>query len=150
MLALSTAVMRLFDSFDGGFMNAPPTGAVAYPIRKMYYNFTITGLSVVVALPSAPSDSSRSWMIRCSGTTRRAPGSPRRDLNRVGFAIVAQFVIVWTAAIAYWKLAGVEERRQAPTSSPKWRACQVHQWHGDGQRVDFAHGVAAAAHDLRL
>src|SRR5664279_1293354 len=95
VLALSTAVMRLFDSFDGGFMNAPPTGAVAYPIRKMYYNFTITGLSVVVALPSAPSDSSRSWMIRCSGTTRRAPGSPRRDLNRVGFAIVAQFVIVW-------------------------------------------------------
>lgn len=50
MLPLSTAVMRLFDGFDGGFMNAPPTGAVAYPIRKMYYNFTITGLSVVVAL----------------------------------------------------------------------------------------------------
>jgi len=111
---LFTAGMSLFDTLDGAFMTVAYRWAFAHPIRKVYYNLTITGLSVAVALFIGTielvgvlhdqlrwNDAVSSWV---SGL----------DLNNVGFAIVALFVTVWASAIAYWKLAGVEERWQAP------------------------------------
>ena len=41
--------MSLFDTIDGCFMNFAYDWAFAKPIRKVYYNITITGLSVFVA-----------------------------------------------------------------------------------------------------
>ncbi len=32
------------------------------------------------------------------------------DLDNAGFIIVGQFVVVWAAALAYWRPAGVEKR----------------------------------------
>ena len=42
--------MSLLDSIDGCFMNFAYGWAFANPVRKVYYNITITGLSVAVAL----------------------------------------------------------------------------------------------------
>ena len=47
---LFAAGMCLFDTLDGCFMNFAYDWAFAKPIRKIYYNLTITGLSVFVAL----------------------------------------------------------------------------------------------------
>ena len=47
---LFAAGMCLFDTIDGCFMNFAYDWAFAKPIRKIYYNLTITGLSVFVAL----------------------------------------------------------------------------------------------------
>src|SRR5580693_2379812 len=47
---LFAAGMSLFDTLDGCFMNFAYDWAFAKPIRKVYYNLTITGLSVFVAL----------------------------------------------------------------------------------------------------
>ena len=46
---LFAAGMSLFDTIDGCFMNFAYGWAFARPIRKVYYNITITGLSVVAA-----------------------------------------------------------------------------------------------------
>src|SRR6266571_9219000 len=46
---LFAAGMCLFDTADGCFMNFAYDWAFARPIRKVYYNLTITGLSVFVA-----------------------------------------------------------------------------------------------------
>ncbi len=46
---LFAAGMSLFDTVDGCFMNFAYDWAFAKPIRKVYYNLTITGLSVFVA-----------------------------------------------------------------------------------------------------
>ena len=46
---LFAAGMCLFDTVDGCFMNFAYDWAFAKPIRKIYYNLTITGLSVFVA-----------------------------------------------------------------------------------------------------
>jgi high-affinity nickel-transport protein len=46
---LFAAGMSLFDTLDGCFMNFAYDWAFARPIRKVYYNLTITGLSVFVA-----------------------------------------------------------------------------------------------------
>ncbi len=47
---LFAAGMSLFDTMDGCFMNFAYDWAFSKPIRKVYYNITITGLSVFVAL----------------------------------------------------------------------------------------------------
>src|SRR5579859_2287641 len=47
---LFAAGMSLFDTADGCFMNFAYDWAFARPVRKVYYNLTITGLSVFVAV----------------------------------------------------------------------------------------------------
>src|SRR3954467_11452929 len=47
---LFAAGMSLLDSIDGSFMNFAYGWAFSKPVRKVYYNITITGLSVAVAL----------------------------------------------------------------------------------------------------
>src|SRR5260370_21305515 len=47
---LFAAGMCLFDTADGCFMNFAYGWAFARPVRKVYYNLTITGLSVFVAV----------------------------------------------------------------------------------------------------
>src|SRR5213079_1834623 len=42
--------MSLLDTIDGSFMNFAYGWAFSKPLRKVYYNLTITGLSVAVAL----------------------------------------------------------------------------------------------------
>ena len=42
--------MSLFDTIDGAFMNFAYGWAFSQPVRKIFYNITVTGLSVVVAL----------------------------------------------------------------------------------------------------
>ena len=44
------AGMSLLDTIDGSFMNFAYGWAFSKPVRKVYYNITITGLSVAVAL----------------------------------------------------------------------------------------------------
>jgi high-affinity nickel-transport protein len=39
------------------------------------------------------------------------------DINKAGFAIAALFVVVWVAAIAVWKLGGID-RRWRPATAP--------------------------------
>jgi high-affinity nickel-transport protein len=47
---LFAAGMSLFDTIDGAFMNFAYGWAFSKPVRKIFYNITITGLSVAVAL----------------------------------------------------------------------------------------------------
>src|SRR6185437_2455945 len=47
---LFAAGMTLFDTLDGAFMTVAYRWAFANPVRKVYYNLAITGLSVAVAL----------------------------------------------------------------------------------------------------
>ena len=47
---LFAAGMSLLDSIDGSFMNFAYGWAFAKPVRKIYYNITVTALSVAVAL----------------------------------------------------------------------------------------------------
>jgi high-affinity nickel-transport protein len=107
---LFAAGMSLFDTLDGTFMNFAYHWAFANPVRKVYYNLTITGLSVAVAFLIGT--------IEVVGLLHDDAGlsSPATDwiaglsLDNVGFIIVGLFVAVWAIAIAYWRLAKVERR----------------------------------------
>ena len=77
---LFAAGMALLDTIDGAFMGFAYDWALARPVRRLYYNLTVTGLSVAVALgigtdraavgarPQRTSTSARSatWSPRCS------------------------------------------------------------------------------------
>jgi high-affinity nickel-transport protein len=107
---LFTAGMTLFDTLDGLFMTVAYRWAFADPVRKLYYNLTITGLSVAVALLIGTIElvgvlhAQLRWSDPVTGWIAGL------DLNNVGFIVVGLFVAVWAAAIAYWKLSGVERR----------------------------------------
>ncbi|MGB8408163.1 MAG: HoxN/HupN/NixA family nickel/cobalt transporter [Mycobacterium sp.] len=111
---LFAAGMSLMDTADGLFMTVAYDWAFAKPVRKIYYNLTITGLSVAVALLIGTIElvgvlhDNMDWVNPFSDWVSAI------DLNNVGFIIVGLFVVTWLAAIAYWKFSGVE-KRWAPT-----------------------------------
>jgi high-affinity nickel-transport protein len=111
---LFTAGMTLFDTLDGAFMTVAYRWAFADPLRKLYYNLTVTGLSVTVALLIGSIELvgvlHQGLHLR-DGVTEWVAGL---DLNSVGFVIVGLFVVVWAAAIAYWKLGRVRQRWTPP------------------------------------
>jgi high-affinity nickel-transport protein len=108
---LFAAGMCLFDTLDGCFMNFAYDWAFTNPVRKVFFNLTITGLSVAVAFFVGT--------IEILGLIAQQAhlGSPfwnffrEFNINRAGFVIVGLFVVTWVAALAYWRLARVEERK---------------------------------------
>lgn len=107
---LFMAGMTLFDTLDGAFMNVAYRWAFANPVRKIYYNLTITGLSVAVALLIGTIELVGVLHDQLRWNDAVSDWIARLDLNNVGFVIVGLFVAVWALALTYWKLARVEHR----------------------------------------
>ena len=107
---LFTAGMTLFDTLDGAFMTVAYRWAFADPIRKLYYNLTITGLSVTVALLIGTIELVGVLHAQLRWTDPITGFIAGLDLNNVGFLVVGLFIGVWAIALAYWKLTGVGER----------------------------------------
>ena len=107
---LFAAGMSLLDSIDGAFMNFAYGWAFAKPVRKLFYNITITWLSVVVALAIGTIE-----LMAVLADKLALNGQPwhflsRLDLNYVGYAIVAVFALTWIAALAVWRFGRIEEK----------------------------------------
>ncbi|GAA2658283.1 HoxN/HupN/NixA family nickel/cobalt transporter [Streptomyces lunalinharesii] len=113
---LFAAGMSLFDTLDGTFMNFAYNWAFANPVRKVYYNLTITGLSIAVAFVIGTIElvgvlhDDLGWR---DGVTDWVSAL---DLNNVGYFIVGLFVVVWACALTYWRLAKVEHRWSAKST----------------------------------
>jgi high-affinity nickel-transport protein len=114
---LFAAGMSLFDSIDGCFMNFAYGWAFAKPVRKVFYNMTITGLSVAVALIVGLVE-----LLGLLGQELDVNSGPlvwlgNLDLNTVGYAIVGLFVLTWLVALAVWRFGRIEQR-WTPTPDP--------------------------------
>ena len=115
---LFAAGMSLLDTIDGSFMNFAYGWAFSKPVRKVFYNLTITGLSVAVAL--------------IVGTVELLALVPQKlglsggvwgwiaaiNINTVGFIIVGLFVATWLGALAIWRFARIEERWSIDLAPP--------------------------------
>ncbi|MGO9855350.1 MAG: HoxN/HupN/NixA family nickel/cobalt transporter [Acidimicrobiales bacterium] len=126
---LFTAGMSLMDTLDGVFMNVAYGWAFFNPVRKVYYNLAITGLSVFICffigtievlglLPMELHLNGSFWNFMANF-----------DINKAGFVIVGMFVSTWVGALLIWKYGHIEE---------KWSAKVSHKTSGDQFEQDLA------------
>ena len=105
---LFAAGMCLFDTIDGCFMNFAYDWAFARPVRKVYYNLTITGLSVFVALFIGAIE-----ILGLIGQDSNLSGGfwsfmANFNINTAGFIIVGVFVLTWAVALCIWRFGHIE------------------------------------------
>ncbi|MGB2938845.1 MAG: HoxN/HupN/NixA family nickel/cobalt transporter [Candidatus Dormiibacterota bacterium] len=104
------AGMTLMDTTDGAFMSKAYAWAFSNPIRKVFYNLTITGLSVFVALFVGVVELLQVLIDKggLSGGLWDAVGS--LNFANMGFFIVGAFVATWLGAFTIFKVRRVDER----------------------------------------
>ena len=135
---LFTAGMSLLDTADGIFMNVAYGWAFFNPVRKVYYNLAITGLSVFICffigtveilglLPQEMHLSGGFWHYMANF-----------NINTAGFVIVGMFILTWAGAVLIWKYGNVEE---------KWSAKLAHQTAPSQFEDDLAAQWAQEEHD---
>ncbi len=113
---LFAAGMCLMDTADGVFMNAAYGWAFAKPVRKVFYNITITSISVAVALIIGTIELIGVITDQANITTGPLAAIGSINLDYAGYAIVGLFFISWIIAIAVWRLGRIEEKWSANLS----------------------------------
>ncbi|MGC5165797.1 HoxN/HupN/NixA family nickel/cobalt transporter [Luteimicrobium sp. DT211] len=114
---LFAAGMCLMDTVDGVLMNAAYGWAFARPARKVFYNLTITTISVLVALVVGTIELVGVLSDRFSIETGPLAWVAGIDLDHAGFVIVGLFVVCWLVALAVWHWGRVEDRWTRGTAS---------------------------------
>ena len=107
------AAMSLMDTADGAFMSQAYGWAFSNPIRKVYYNITVTSLSVAVALLIGTIELTSVLAEKLSLSGQPWDFVSGLDLNLIGYAIVALFVLTWAVALAVWHLGDIERKWSA-------------------------------------
>ena len=107
---LFTAGMCLLDTIDGSFMNFAYGWAFSNPVRKIYYNITITGLSVAVALLIGTVELLGLFAGQLGWRGPLWDWLGGLDLNTVGFAVVGMFVLTWVVALLVWRYGRIGEK----------------------------------------
>jgi nickel/cobalt transporter (NiCoT) family protein len=107
---LFAAGMSLFDAVDGVLMSRAYGWAFLQPIRKVYYNLTVTVLSVVVALVIGVIVLAGLVADRLGVESGPLAAIGSVNLEFVGFMIVGLFVAAWVIALAVWRFGQVEKR----------------------------------------
>jgi high-affinity nickel-transport protein len=102
--------MSLLDTIDGSFMNFAYGWAFSKPVRKVYYNIVITGLSVVVAVFIGGLEVAQVFARQLNLTGGFWDYALRFNINKAGFIIVMIFVFVWVSALLIWRFGKIENR----------------------------------------
>ena len=107
---LFAAGMSLFDAVDGVLMSRAYGWAFLQPIRKVYYNLTVTVLSVVVALVIGVIVLAGLVADRLGVESGPLAAIGSANLEFVGFMIVGLCVAAWLIALGVWRFGQVEKR----------------------------------------
>ena len=102
--------MSLLDTIDGSFMNFAYGWAFSKPVRKVYYNIIVTGLSVGVALYVGGLELLQVLANQLDLTGGLWDYVMSFNLNSAGYIIVAAFIVVWSVALLIWKYGNIESR----------------------------------------
>jgi high-affinity nickel-transport protein len=116
---LFAAAMCLMDTLDGIFMSAAYGWAFARPVRKLYYNLTVTSLSVLVALVVGTVELVGVVADMTHTTSGPVAVLASVPLDYAGYGIVLLFALAFVAAALVWRLGRVETRMAARPDS--WR-----------------------------
>jgi nickel/cobalt transporter (NiCoT) family protein len=111
---LFAAGMSLMDTADGVFMSKAYSWAFASPVRKLYYNITVTSLSVFVALLIGTIELAQVLSAKLGWSGGFWSWLHELDFGTLGYAVVGMFAITWLAALAIWKWRRIEQRWAPP------------------------------------
>jgi high-affinity nickel-transport protein len=117
---LFAAGMSLLDTIDGSFMNFAYDWAFAQPVRKVFYNIAVTGLSVAVAAVIGTIELGGLLAKKLNARGPFWAWLEHININALGFIIVGMFVATWIIAMTVWRLGHIEERwteRLRPTKT---------------------------------
>ena len=116
---LFAAGMSMMDTADGAFMSQAYGWAFSNPVRKVYYNLTITSMSVAVALAVGSVELLQVMSAKFGLSGGFWDWIGTLDFETLGYAIVALFLAMWIGSYTIWKVGKVEERwaRQVATPS---------------------------------
>ena len=115
--------MSLLDTIDGSFMNFAYGWAFSKPVRKVYYNIVITGLSVLVAIFIGGLEVAQVFAGQLNLSGGFWDYANNFNINKAGFIIVLMFVAVWAVALLVWRYGKIENR-----------------WHDHAHKAQIARG----------
>ncbi|HEV3123716.1 MAG TPA: HoxN/HupN/NixA family nickel/cobalt transporter [Candidatus Dormibacteraeota bacterium] len=116
---LFAAGMCLMDTADGAFMTQAYGWAFAKPVRKVFYNITITGLSVAVAFLIGTIELLQILVQYFSLSGGAWDLIANLNLNTMGIGIVVVFFATWVIALSVWRLGRIEERWALAPAGPQ-------------------------------
>ena len=108
--ALFAAGMSLVDTTDGVLMLGAYDWAFVHPVRKLYYNLTITLVSVVVAVLVGGIEALGllGAQLDLSGWFWDGIGSLNDNFNSLGFAIIGVFIATWVGSVLMYRYKGFD------------------------------------------
>jgi len=108
---LFCAGMALVDTVDGVLMLGAYGWAFQRPMRKLYYNLVITGLSVAVAIVVGSIETLGLLQdkLALSGWIWEDIGILNDNFGLLGYGIIALFLIAWGVSIVIFKLRRIDE-----------------------------------------
>lgn len=105
-----TCGMVLIDTTDGVAMRLAYGWAFINPIRKIYYNLTVTIISVVVALAIGTVELLQVVASELNFTGAFWNWLAALDFETIGFLIIVIFVGSWLISLGYWKYRRFDEK----------------------------------------
>jgi high-affinity nickel-transport protein len=116
--ALFTAGMALVDTTDGVLMLGAYGWAFLKPIRKLYYNLTITLISALVALVIGGIETLGlvGSELDLGGGFWDGVGAINDNFGTVGYAVIGIFVASWIVSLLVYRFRGYDEIEIVPPS----------------------------------
>jgi high-affinity nickel-transport protein len=107
---LFAAGMSLLDTADGIFMTTAYRWAFRTPLRKVYYNMTVTGLSIIAALVIGLVELAQVLAPKLGLSDGFWGWVQDLDFGSLGYMLVGIFVVAWAVSYGIWKIMKIEER----------------------------------------
>ncbi|HVB64911.1 MAG TPA: HoxN/HupN/NixA family nickel/cobalt transporter [Nitrolancea sp.] len=131
---LFAAGMTAMDTADGVLMVRAYHWAFVNPLRKIFYNITTTGLSIVVALVIGTIELLQVGIGILGLHGRVFNFIARLNFGVLGYLIVGLFLLAWSLSAALWRFGRIEERYGAPLAA----RTHTHE-HAGGPRHSHTH-----------
>lgn len=110
---LFTAGMSMMDTMDGFFMTTAYQWVFSSPLRKVYYNLTLTGLSILAAGVIGIIEVCQVFAQERGLNSGFWLWLQNLDFNVMGFMLVGMFVVVWAMSFLGWKLLRLGEKENS-------------------------------------
>jgi nickel/cobalt transporter (NiCoT) family protein len=114
--ALFAAGMSLIDTTDGVLMLGAYDWAFIKPIRKLYYNLTITLVSVAVAVLIGGIEALGlvGGQLGLSGWFWDGVGGLNDNFGDIGFIVIGVFIVTWIVSVVVYRYKGLDDIEVTP------------------------------------